>query len=299
MNLKQTAKLNSFNTLVAVLNDFNSVWSANTVVGNAITNLLAYLNTLMLADGVKLTGSKGYTNAKNLAREALITFALNHAKAGRAYFVANNLPLEKQICLLSKTTLVRTKDAELLALCTNIYNAVQPYIGGMALYGATAASLSTFNTAMNNYHGLLGTPQAQRSAMVSASLTIEQQLSNIRELLDDTIDPLMAQYGSNTDFMQQYDAARHSGVMNVHHWLIISGMVTDVSNNPLRYAVVRIIGKDNHKKITTDNGKYRFIHLPMGSYSIEVALSGYKTQTAIVTADVAQTLQQNFVMVAV
>ncbi len=241
-------------------------------------------------------GSKGYTNAKNLAKQSLITFALSHAKAGKAYATANNLTLEKQICMVTKTKLVRTKDAELPALCGNIYNAVQPYIANMALYGATPTSLSTFSTALNNYHGLLGTPQAQRSAMVSASLTIEQQFVNIRALLNDTIDPLMAQYNSNTDFIQRYEDARHSTTVNVHHWLIISGMVMDANYNPLPYALVRIVGLTNHKKITTDNGKYRFIHLPLGSYTVEVTLNGYATQTTVITAEVAQTLKHNFVL---
>src|SRR5665213_2396062 len=103
MNLVQITKLNAFNAIVAVLNSFISVWSANTVVSTAITNLTAYLHTLLLADGVRLAGTIGVTNNKNLARSAMITFALNHAAAGRAYAVANNLPLLKQICKVDKS----------------------------------------------------------------------------------------------------------------------------------------------------------------------------------------------------
>src|ERR1700739_1439137 len=95
MNIRQSAQLLVFNAIVAVLNSFSSVWSANTVVSAAITNFSAYLNTLLLAEGVKLTGTKPTTATKNLERSALVTFALAHAKAGLAYATNNNLPVLK------------------------------------------------------------------------------------------------------------------------------------------------------------------------------------------------------------
>ena len=108
----------------------------------------------------------------------------------------------------------------------------------------------------------------------------------------------MVQYGSYSDFIQTYTHVRHSTTVNVHHWLIIAGTITDAGNNPLPYILVKIVGTKNHKKITTENGKYRFVHLRPGSYTIEVSASGYATQTAIITANTAQTLQHNFLMVA-
>jgi len=299
MNLKQAMKLNAFNAIVAVLNSFISVWSANTVVSAAIANLTAYINTLLLADGVKLAGTGGATNNKNLARSALITFALNHAAAGRAYATANNLPLLKQTCTVTKSTLKETKTVDLGPLCSNIYTAILPYVASLTSYGATTTSVSTFNTAINNYHGLMGTPQAQRSATVSASLTIAQQITNISNLLKDSIDPLMVQYSSNVNFTQQYVAAHKQTTVGVHHWVIIMGLVTDIHNNPLLKAKVRVVETKDRKKITNADGKYRFTRLHLNTtYTIEVSMTGYVTQTFILNEATAQTLHHTFVMAA-
>jgi hypothetical protein len=299
MNLKQAAKLNSFNAIVAVLNSFISVWTANTVVSAAIANLTAYLNTLLLADSVRLVGTQGATNNKNLARSAMITFAISHAAAGKAYATANNLPLLKQICSVNKSTFTHTKEADLQALCTNIYNAILPYIASMTSYGATTTSAATFNTSINNYHGLLGTPQAQRSATVSASLTIEQQLTNIKTLLTNTIDPLMVQYSSNVNFIQQYNAAKKITTVGKHHAVIVSGIVSDIHGNPLLKAKVRIVEIKSRRKTTKANGKYRFTRLHINTtYTIEVIASGYVTQIFVVNENAAKTVTHNFVMVA-
>ncbi len=301
MNAKQSTQLLIFNAIVAVLNSFSSVWSSNTVVSAAIANFTAYLNTLLLADGVKLTGTKPTTATKNLGRNTLISFALSHARVGLAYASNNNLPALKQICKVTPSILNKMKEADLEPFCRNIYNAVQPYIGSMTLYGATATSMATFNTSLNNYHGLVGTPQAQRSATRTASLTIDQQISNIKNLLNYTIDPLLTQYSSNVSFMQQYDAARHPQRNTVHHGLIVTGFITDAHNNPLPNAVLRIIElPKRHKHVTDATGKYRYIRLHIDtSYTIEVVLSGYVTQTFTVNQNAAKTITHNFIMAAI
>ncbi|HEX7413844.1 MAG TPA: carboxypeptidase regulatory-like domain-containing protein [Bacteroidia bacterium] len=299
MNLKQSAQLLVFNAIVAVLNSFSSVWSANTVVSTAITNFTAYLNTLLLAEGVKLTGTKPTTATKNLGRSTLVTFALNHARAGLAYAASNNLPALKQICSATPSTFIRLKEVDVEPFCRNIYNAVQPYIGSMTLYGATTTSMATFNTSLNNYHSLVGTPMAQRSATRMASLTIAQQMTNIKNLLHNSIDPLLTQYSSNVNFMNQYDSARHANSTHNRHTVIIKGLVTDVHTNLLPDAVLRIIELPRrHKHITDTTGKYEFTRLHINTtYTVEVSLSGYVTQTFVVNENAAKTIEHTFVMV--
>ena len=300
MNAKQSIQLLMFNAIVAVLNSFSSVWSANTVVSAAITNFTAYLNTLLLAEGVKLTGTKPTTATKNLGRSTLITFALAHARAGLAYASNNNLPALKQICSVSPTTLNRLKEVDVEPFCRNIYNAVQPYIGSITLYGATTTSMATFNTSLNNYHNLVGTPQAQRVVTRTASLTIAQQITNIMNLLNNSIDPLLTQYNSNIAFMQQYDAARHPTTIHNRHTVIIKGFVTDTHSNFLANAVLRIMElPKRHKHITDASGKFEFTRLKINtSYTVEVTLSGYVTQTFVVNENAAKTIEHTFTLVA-
>ena len=146
----------------------------------------------------------------------------------------------------------------------------------------------------------MGTPKAQRSATVSASLTIEEQISNIDNLLKDSMDALMVQYSSNVDFMQQYASARKLQTVGVHHWLSVKGVVSYVHGNPLLKAKVIVVETKDRKKITKADGKYKFLRLHINTtYTIEVSISGYVTQTFTVNENTAKTIQHNFVMAAV
>ena len=299
MEQRQTAKLNMFNTVLAMLNNFISVWTANAVVSAAITNLTNYINTLMLADGVRLVGTKGTTNAKNLARQTLINFGISHAAAGLAYAVNNNMAALQQLCSLTKTDFNKAKTAELEEMCRNIYNGILPYIAGMTSYGATTTSAATFNTAINNYHSLLGTPMAQRSATVAASLTVAQQIDNIDALIKNSLTPLLVQYSSNTTFTNAYASARKINTVGVHHWVNVSCLVTDVHNNPLAGATAKIVELKKRKHITKANGKFKFLKLHINTtYTIEVSLTGYITQTFVINQNSATAVKHNFIMLA-
>ena len=289
-----------FNALLAMLNSFISVWTANAVVSAAITNLTNYINTLMLADGVRLVGTKGATNAKNLARQTLINFGISHAAAGLSYAVNNNLAELQQLCSLTKSDFTRAKTVELEEMCRNIYNGILPYIANMTSYGATTTSAATFNTAINNYHSLLGTPMAQRSATVAASLTVAQQIDNIDALIKNSLTPLLVQYSSNTTFTNAYASARKINTVGVHHWVNVSCLVTDVHNNPLAGATAKIVELKKRKKhVTKANGKFKFLKLHINTtYTIEVILTGYVTQTFVVNQNSAISLKHTFIMVA-
>ena len=298
MNRRQSTKVNMFNAVLYVLNSFKSIWSANLVVSTAINNVIAYISTLNLADQVKLAGTSGTTQNKELARNSLIALALSHLAAGKAYAVLNNLELLKESCSLTKSELTHAKAADLEPMCSNIYNAIQPYIANLTSFGATAASFSTFNTAINNYHSLLGSTQSQRSATVSASLDIETQVNNITVLLNDTIDPLMMQYSSssNVTFFEQYTSARALNNIGIHHMVVLTGIISDANNLPLANAFVHVVDMNNHEKITLVDGKYRFVRMIPGTYTIEVVLSPYVTQTKTITVSSPQTVHTNFTM---
>jgi hypothetical protein len=297
MNKKQSNKVNMFNAVLFVLNSFKSVWLANAIVSAAVNNIIAYISTLNLADQVKLAGTKGTTQNKELARSSLITLTLNHLAAGKAYAVVNNLVLLKEACSITRSELNHTKEADLESMCQNIYDAIQPYIADLTAYGATTASFATFNTAINNYHSLLGSTQSQRSAANVASLDINTQVSNITGLLDDTLDSLMIQFSTtNVSFYEQYSKARRIQNIGVRHLVLITGIISDVTKQALEGAYVYVVNMDNHKKITLANGKYKFVRLATGTYTVEVILSGYITQSKTLTVDTPQTVTVDFTM---
>jgi len=99
--------------------------------------------------------------------------------------------------------------------------------------------------------------------------------------------------------MQQYTTAKKITTVGVRHWVVVTGIVSDIHNNPLVKAKVRIVEIKSRRKTTKANGKYRFTRLHINTtYTIEVIMSGYVTQTFAVNVNAAKTITHNFVMVA-
>jgi len=65
-----------------------------------------------------------------------------------------------------------------------------------------------------------------------------------------------------------------TGASPARHTIIISGHVTDLDGAPVPGVVVKMSGPRRGKILTDDNGDYRFVDLPMGSYTIRPTASG-------------------------
>src|ERR1041385_3595271 len=80
----------------------------------------------------------------------------------------------------------------------------------------------------------------------------------------------------------------------------IQGTVTDSKGAVLPNATVVIKNRNTSAERTTQtdsDGNYQFAALPVGLYSIEARVEGFKTQVAdSVTLEVAKTVVQNFQM---
>ncbi len=93
---------------------------------------------------------------------------------------------------------------------------------------------------------------------------------------------------------------RKLNTVGAHHWVSVEGVVSDVHGNPLLKAKVIVVETKDRKKITKANGKYKFLRLHLNtSYTVEVSISGYVTQTFSVNENAAKTITHNFMMVAV
>jgi len=75
---------------------------------------------------------------------------------------------------------------------------------------------------------------------------------------------------------------------------LVSGIVTDDSNNPLEDATVAIDGTSISAQ-TDNNGNYQLIALPYGTYDIIASKFGYNDQMETITLD-SQTTVQDFVL---
>ncbi len=282
MNLNQTNELNMLDAELLTLAKYNTTWSGNPVMVTAVNSLQAKVNNLNAMDQAQKATTKGITLGKVQARTAMNDFVYTHIQAGRAYATANNNTTLKETLHYSHSDLKRLKDTDADDVCQIVHDAVAPYISGMANYGATTASLTALQTAINTFSVLIGKPRSQKAATVAATKSVSQLLTEARTINKDTLDPLIEQYkSSNTAFYKEYHTSRIKVDIGSHTVTILSGKVTD-GTNPVEHALIKLRNTTKMKK-TDAKGTYKFMRLAAGTYVIDVSAQGYKPASVNVT----------------
>lgn len=193
--------------------------------------------------------------------------------------------------------LEKAKDNDALADCQSVHDAVSPFIASMASYGATAASLSTLQNDINTFGTLIGKPRSVVAATAAATKNITQLISESRLFNKNTLDPLMEQFKlSNTVFYDEYHTSRMIVNVGTHKETFVEGVVTD-GTNPLMNVLVKVAGTKK-KKLTTENGKFRFMYMQAQKYTVTATAQGYKpfSENVLLTKNEANKL--TIVMVA-
>ena len=275
MTLEQTNELNMFEATLITLLKYNPAYSANAVMVAAVNTLQTTINSIRSADLVQNATAKGITMTKEQAKTAMINLAFAHISAGRAYATANGNTALKETLHHSHSDLTKLKDNDAYTVCQTVHDAVNPYIGSMTSYGATATTLSTLQTDISAFAALIGKPRSQVAASSAATKSVVQLIDNVRELNKDTLDPLMEQFKtSNVAFYNEYHTSRKIVNIGSHKETILEGVVTNGAT-PLSGVTVKITNTMK-KKITKANGKFRFMKLQPVKYTVTATASGYK-----------------------
>jgi len=288
MNLRQTNELNMLEATLITLLKYNTVYSSNAVFVAAVNTLQSTINSIRSTDLVQNAKSIGITLTKEEAKTAMITLAFAHVSAGRAYATATSNTSLKSTLDYSLSDLKKLKDNDAWTDCQSIHDAVSPYIASMTPYGATATTLASLQTDINNYAPLIGKPRSQVAASAAATKSVVQLIEGSRELYKDTLDPLMEQFKiSNVAFYNEYHTSRIIVNIGTHKETIIEGLVTN-GTSPIAGILVKLTGTTK-KKLTKANGKFRFMKLQPQKYTVTATGSGYKpfSENVMLTKDEA------------
>ncbi|MHB8259943.1 MAG: carboxypeptidase-like regulatory domain-containing protein [Bacteroidia bacterium] len=302
MNENQSQKVNMIDSVMSFLNmpANKPIWIGNRTFNTAVGNILSNMGTIGLADGTRQASPIPFTETKGQAKTALIAETMLHAAAGKGYATSVNNTGLKSICSITESSLVHTKDADLASKCRNIYTAVQPFIGSMSDWNATAATLLVFDGDITTFGNLVGTPQAQISMQHAAVGAIDAQITLIEGGLKDTIDTLMVQFKtSHATFYEGYLSTRKIHSTGVHHSTTFEGYARDTAAVALAHIEVTLTlaGKQIRKHFTPASGHYRFTRLHLGTYVLEVSGPGFITQTRTFEVTTLQVIKTDFVMV--
>lgn len=301
MNNKQTNTLNMYDAVSQFLNTYNAVWSGNATIAGMVTTFNSHISALNASDMAQKTITKGITQTKKQAKITMANAAMVIAKAGKAYASAtNNITLAASFNY-SFSDIKEAKDTDADDICQSMYNALQPFIANTAAYGASAASLTTLQSAINTFSALIGKPRSQQTVIINATLTIAQRFDAANTLLKDQLDPIMEQYKTmNAPFYNQYKAVRVIVDAGKHHTVILRGFIYNATTNfAVENATVKITGAAINDKLTDNTGIYKFVRLQPGDYTITVSAAGFGTQTKNLSVKQNGVVETDFKMVPV
>ena len=300
MKKNESNAFNMFKAVLVALNSFPTVWNSNATI-NAVV-VVAFQNLiggLITNDQGQKTGTKGATQTKAQAMDALVTLAVAVADAGYAYAVSvSNMQL-KQTCSINKTKLTKAKDVDVIAICQNVHDAVNPFVANLTGYGVTSGTITAYQNTINTFSLLTGQPANAKAVVKVATQNIAQEVSAGKKMLNDQLDLLMTQYKlSNTQFYNQYFGARVINDLAGRKTVILKGGVYTAQHAAINGAEIKLSGNAVKTKFIGLDGLYKLTRLHVGTYTLTVSANGFVTQTKTIVVTKNGTLDTDFVMVA-
>jgi hypothetical protein len=299
MNRVQINQLNMMDTVNQVLTTYNAVWSSNAAINAIVATYRSHLTALNANDTLQKTISTGVTQTKEQAKAAMVAAAILTANAGKAYAaVTGNTNLVAQMSH-SKSEINAASDTDADDICQNIHDNLNPFIANVTAYGATAATQTNLQNAINAFSILIGQPRQQIGIVAHATITIAQHFSAVNALLKNQLDTILLQYqSSNAPFYNEYVNARIIVDIGHRHTVTLEGFIYDNHSHAITGATVTLSGSASHHKVTNATGEYKFTRLHTGSYTLTISATGFVTQTKTVNITQNETLHTDFTMVA-
>ncbi len=285
MTDSQENKLSMNRATETVLNNNNSIWSANTLFDTVKTAFSDKIADLVNARQRQLEINTGIAVDKKVLKNLLITQA-GSIGAKLVIFAedTNNNELLDEVNL-SHSKLDKSRDEVVAGLCQNIHDHADDNIALLAPYGITAGMLTTFQSAITLYSAKAPQPRVAAAAKKAVTAQIVTLTKDIDKVLKNRLDKLMEDYKtSEAEFYNAYKAARIIINLGATHTRLQTH-VKDQNGDPLKLAIVfllqnnlvRYAGKSN------DKGNVLLSKVKPGTYDLKVSKDGYtsKTETGI------------------
>ena len=194
MTKTNLSRLNMFTAVITYCNNNSATVATVQSFQTALTSLIAIVNqihdTLQMQDNV----ITGIATDKRAMRAALCKQAANLGGVISAFATStNNNELKEQVNF-PVSELSRLKDEVLVARCSNIYNALNANVTALANSGITAATATTFQTAIDAYNAKIATPRNAVSLRSAHAKSLTQLFREANGILRMQMDKLAIQF---------------------------------------------------------------------------------------------------------
>jgi len=257
-----------------------TIWESNILISDAKTALSAKTEQIMAALVQQRDNSVGVTLDKAALRKDLEEKALSISTAICAYTIVN--PGHKELyktAYITKTTLVKMMEVELLYYVECLCDAAMPVLENLAPYGITEATLSGLMDARNGFYEMMRVPGEITSNRKEATEAISVLLHQAIAILDDSMDRLVKVLSNSApEFVNSYFNERRIHKAGTRTMSLEITTVNAADNSPLAGAKIEVVDHRIKRK-SSISGKNKVQNLKEGYYTLSVTHTDFVPQT--------------------
>lgn len=295
MNKNQENKLTMFKTVIAVLANNSTLFTAFAPFQAQVTAFDGVYNQILTEMAAQSEPTSGYTTQKSTLREQAVKLGLLIALKLKAYAKLTNNSILYSRYDVTPSDFNAKRDTELVSMLNEIYNTANANIAALATYNLSPAQLATFSTAISNYHNEATSPRVAINDKVYAGENIEQLLSEGTDILK-TLDALVLEY-ETTDpaFYAAYTKSRK--IISFGHRNTRIQLFVELEDGVDATGTPVIIQKGDTtymEKVT--GGEALFESVKVGNYTLTIQKAGYATSTTQIRSKSGTTVTENIVL---
>lgn len=209
MKKTQENKLSMYLAVQKVCADNSSVWNGVVACVDAVTALQNKISEIVTIRQVQESDTTGIAQDKFSKRELMITNAMFVKGAIQAYATdTNNNELYKNVDY-SVTEIKKAADTIARDRALLIYNKGNAIVSSLSGYGVNASVLSSLQSSINDFTGIMVSPRTAKTISKAATLEINELFGETDIILKKRLDKLMIQFKeTNETFYNTYVNAR-------------------------------------------------------------------------------------------
>lgn len=280
-----------------LMNDNVPIWTVNAPISTAKMVLSDKISAIAKQMNIQIANTTGITVDKDGLRTALETQAFLISAAISGYASAtNNQTLYVRIHY-TKTDLMRYRDAELVGICTNLSTDTNAQLASLGPYGITAATLSSFQTAISAFAQAMKNPSEAIAKRKGATEKLAILIPELTDWLRTTMDNLIITLTpSAPEFVQIYQNVRLIDSSPSYHFGLTTSCLDAANQLPIA-GVKLSISSLGISRTSGATGYNTYRSIPEGSYQIEVSHPNYITKTITFTVVAGQTTELAILLV--
>jgi len=279
MNAKLEAKLNMYRSTQKHCNDNLSIVSTVPAFQTTLTTFNLKVSSIIALTQQEDLATKGITVDKTEAKKSLCRLATDIAAPIFAFASAGADNKLKQEVKFTFSDLLKTKDDVLAPRCQNIKDIATANLRALAAYGLTEASLSAFQTEIDNYQSKVPTPRNSAAQKKTIRDNIKKLFAETDSILKEQMDKTVVGFkASNPDFVSTYKANRVIIDPGKSATALKGTVQNSKDKTPVSGATI-LVEETGFKATTNDAGTYEIKPIPAGTYTITITAPKYVEKT--------------------